>query len=52
MGPPKEIQDQPDTGAVIRNNKGEILHITAGNLGHNTNNSAEVWGLLVDFKRQ
>jgi ribonuclease HI len=31
---------------VIRNNKGEILHIIAGNLGHNTNNAAEIWGLL------
>jgi hypothetical protein len=37
-------------GAVIRNNKGEILHITAGNLGHNTNNAAEVWGLLCGLQ--
>jgi ribonuclease HI len=33
-------------GAVIRNTKGEILHIVAGNLGHNTNNAVEIWGLL------
>jgi ribonuclease HI len=33
-------------GAAIRNNKGEILHILAGNLGHNTNNAAEIWGFL------
>jgi ribonuclease HI len=32
--------------AVIHNSKGEILHIVAGNLGHNTNNVAEIWGLL------
>jgi hypothetical protein len=33
-------------GAAIHNNKGEILHLSAGNLGHNTNNAAEIWGLL------
>jgi hypothetical protein len=33
-------------GAVIRNNKGEILHIVAGSIGHNTNNATEIWGLL------
>jgi ribonuclease HI len=33
-------------GAVIRNNKGEILHIVAGNIGYNTNNAGELWGLL------
>jgi hypothetical protein len=33
-------------GAAIHNNKGEILHITARNLGHNTNNAVEIWGLL------
>jgi ribonuclease HI len=33
-------------GAVIRNNKGEILHIVTGNIGYNTNNVAEIWGRL------
>jgi ribonuclease HI len=33
-------------GAVIHNSKGEILHISIGNLGHSTNNAAEIWGLL------
>jgi hypothetical protein len=36
--------------AVIHNNKGENLHITTENLVHNTNNSAEVWGLLVGLQ--
>jgi ribonuclease HI len=33
-------------GAVIRNSKGDILHLSAGNLGHNTNNVMEIWGFL------
>jgi hypothetical protein len=33
-------------GATIHNNKGEILLFTVGNLGHNTNNAADLWGLL------
>jgi len=33
-------------GAIIRNSKGEILHIVAVNLGHKTNNVVEIWGLL------
>jgi ribonuclease HI len=46
MGPPKGNPGPAGYGAVIHNNKGEILHIIAGNLGHNTNNAAEIWGLL------
>jgi ribonuclease HI len=33
-------------GAVIRNNLGQIQILTAGNLGYDTNNSAEIWGLI------
>jgi ribonuclease HI len=33
-------------GAVIRNNLGQIQSITAENLGCDTNNSTEIWGLL------
>jgi ribonuclease HI len=33
-------------GAVLRDNEGRILHITAGYLGFNTNNVAELWSLL------
>jgi ribonuclease HI len=46
MEPPREILGPAGFGAAIRNSKGEILHILAGNLGHNTNNAAELWGLL------
>jgi hypothetical protein len=37
-------------GVAIHNNKGEILHIIAGNLGHNTNNPVEIWGLLYGLQ--
>jgi ribonuclease HI len=33
-------------GAVIRNRLGQIQSLTAGNLGYDTNNSAEIWGLI------
>jgi hypothetical protein len=33
-------------GLVFRNHKGHILIISAGSLGHSTNNNAELWGLL------
>jgi ribonuclease HI len=33
-------------GATIRNNKGDILLLIAGNMGHNTNNIVELWGML------
>jgi ribonuclease HI len=33
-------------GAVIRNNKGQIHSITTENLGFDTNNSTEIWGLI------
>jgi len=33
-------------GAAIHNRKGEILLLTTRNLGYNTNNAAELWGLL------
>jgi ribonuclease HI len=32
-------------GVVFRNHQGNILLITTGNLGHTTNNAAELWGL-------
>jgi len=35
---------------IIRNSKGEILHIIVGNLGLNTNNVIEVWGLLCGLQ--
>jgi len=34
-------------GAVFRNHQGSILFLTAGNLGHTTNNAAELWGLTT-----
>jgi ribonuclease HI len=33
-------------GVVIRDNTGQIRHIMAGNLGFNSNNSVELWGLI------
>jgi ribonuclease HI len=33
-------------GVVLRNNNGQIMYILAGHLGHDTNNSAEIWGLI------
>jgi hypothetical protein len=33
-------------GSTIQKRKGEILHIIVVNLGHNTKNSLEIWGLL------
>jgi ribonuclease HI len=33
-------------GAVIRDHLGHLLLITAGSLGHTTNNAAELWGLI------
>jgi hypothetical protein len=36
--------------AVIQNSDGEILHILAGSMGHNTNNSAEIWSLLYGLQ--
>jgi hypothetical protein len=37
-------------GAVIRNQQGSILLLTAGNLGHTTNNAAELWGLTTGLQ--
>jgi ribonuclease HI len=36
--------------AVIRNSDGEILHILAGSMGHNTNNTVEIWSLLCGLQ--
>jgi ribonuclease HI len=33
-------------GVVFRNHYGHILLISAGSLGHSTNNAAELWGLI------
>jgi ribonuclease HI len=33
-------------GVVFRNHQGHIILINAGNLGHSTNNAAELWGLI------
>jgi ribonuclease HI len=33
-------------GAVIRNSLGQIQSLTAGNIGYDTNNSIEIWGLI------
>jgi ribonuclease HI len=33
-------------GAVIRNNIGQIQSLIIENLGYDTNNSAELWGLI------
>jgi ribonuclease HI len=33
-------------GAIIRDHLGHILSIAAGSLGHTTNNTAELWGLI------
>jgi ribonuclease HI len=33
-------------GIVFRDHRGHILIISAGSLGHSTNNNAELWGLL------
>jgi ribonuclease HI len=37
-------------GAILRNSKGEILHLVAGFLGDNTNNVTELWSLLRGLK--
>jgi hypothetical protein len=36
--------------AVLRNSNGEIIHLTTGFLGSNTNNVAELWSLLRGIK--
>jgi ribonuclease HI len=46
MEPPRGIWDLQDMEQPFATVKGEILHITAVNLGHNTNNAVEIWGLL------
>jgi ribonuclease HI len=33
-------------GVVLRDNTWKINYILAGHLGHDTNNSAEIWGLI------
>jgi ribonuclease HI len=33
-------------GAIIHNSKGDILHLSARNLGHNTNNVMEILRFL------
>jgi ribonuclease HI len=33
-------------GVVIRDNNGQIKYIMAGNLGWDSNNSVELWGLI------
>jgi ribonuclease HI len=37
-------------GAIIRNDKGEIIHILAGNMGQNTNNAMKIWSLLCGLQ--
>jgi ribonuclease HI len=50
MEPPKGTRDQLAMGRSSWNSKGEILHILAGNMGHNTNNAAEIWSLLCGLQ--
>jgi ribonuclease HI len=33
-------------GVVLQNCTGKITHILARNLGHDTNNTDEIWGLI------
>jgi ribonuclease HI len=33
-------------GIVFRDERGNICNILAGSMGHDTNNSCELWGLL------
>jgi ribonuclease HI len=33
-------------GAVIRDSHGRMHNITTENLGHDTNNSVEIWGMI------
>jgi ribonuclease HI len=46
MAHQKEIQDTRAMATVIRNNLGQIQSLIAENLGCDTNNSAELWGLI------
>ena len=45
-GASKENLRNASYGVVIRNNLGQIQSLNAGNLGYDTNNSAEIWGLI------
>jgi ribonuclease HI len=37
-------------GVVIRDRNGQIIHILAGNIGFNSNNSTEIWGLILGIQ--
>jgi ribonuclease HI len=46
MEHPRVIPGPTGYGVVIRDNTGKIKHLRVGFLGHDMNNSVELWGLI------